>query len=196
MASKLTGLVDNFPGSTLDATKWAPINTAPTTLSDNQYGFPCTTSYPEIQTVTTWDLTSSQLSLGVTPPDLVAGVGMAVAAQQNASNSISWVLQVATGGSALLIARKIVASVSTDLTRLVYDAGAHGWWRLREQNGYAYWDTSPNGQFWQNQYSTPTTGLDLSNITVRILCGTTGEASWVLYGDGLYGDGIYGGGSG
>ncbi|MEU0469923.1 hypothetical protein ABZ215_38500 [Amycolatopsis sp. NPDC006131] len=170
MAEKTVALKDTFPGSTLDPAKWATLNGAPTYLSDNRAELPCTASIPEIRSVALWDLTSSQFSVKVTPPPLTPGVAVALALEQNPTNHVSFLLEVGDGGDAVFIPRKVVAGNTTDV-RVPYDQKAHVFWRLREQNGYVAWETSPNGQFWELQRHEAVGALDLSLVTVRFLCG-------------------------
>jgi hypothetical protein len=170
--AKLASLVDNFPGSTIDDTKWSVLNGAPTSLSDNQAELPCLATYPELRSVDGWDLRSSQITAGFTPPTLTVGAGMALTLEQNSTNYVAWVLQTLVGNSVILCPRLSIAGVITDL-RLVYDTSVHTYWRIREQNGYLYWDTSPNGKFWVNQRYQASGALDVSTVSVRILCGVT-----------------------
>jgi hypothetical protein len=192
VVAKLATLVEPFAGSTLDTTRWTVANGAPTVLSDQGAQLPCTTSYPQI-TTTGWDVTNSHISGCFTPPTLVAGASLTLALQQASTTFVSWNLSIITGGTALLTARKTVSGTNDDVV-VSYDSTQHLWWRISEQNGYVHWETSPTGRMWIHQRSAPTSPIDLSNVTVLIQCGTTGEANWVAYGDGLYGDGVYGGG--
>lgn len=170
------------------------MNGAPTSLSDNRAELPCTVAFPEIQSAVAWDATSSYFQAGIQPPTMLAGSSMSMILQQDSNNHVCWHVESFTGETVVLTARLRVAGVNDD-ANLMYDSVQHAYWRIREVNGYVYWDTSPNGQYWTNQRYEPTTGLDLSAVTVRLVCGTTGEYAWVLYGDGGYGDGVYGGGT-
>jgi hypothetical protein len=54
-----------------------------------------------------------------------------------------------------------------------YDAVAHRWWRVREQAGMVYWETSPDGLDWSAHAAIPDPfGLDALDVRVGTECST------------------------
>jgi hypothetical protein len=60
---------------------------------------------------------------------------------------------------------------TTELASVAYDPAVHRWWRLREQQGMLFWETSPNGSAWTVHWSEP------SPITIRPAFAGMGVAS-------------------
>ena len=65
--------------------------------------------------------------------------------------------------------RKNLATNVT-LATIPYDEVAMRWWRLRNQAGFTYLDTSPDGAQWTEQHGVSDSELfDMTNVTARLL---------------------------
>lgn len=60
-------------------------------------------------------------------------------------------------------------------TATTFNAMRHKWFRIREDGGTVYWETSIDGEYWTERRSKTTT-LDLSNVIVKIGTGNYGGA--------------------
>jgi hypothetical protein len=63
-----------------------------------------------------------------------------------------------------------LAGVETDVYSEPYDATAHRWCRIREDQGTVYWEASPDGVNWTFLGSTLST-FDTTNSTIKIGAG-------------------------
>ena len=61
------------------------------------------------------------------------------------SNALQIVKEAGT-----LYFQKVVATTTTSVGSVAYNASTHLWWRIREANGTTYWDTSTDGDAWTN----------------------------------------------
>jgi hypothetical protein len=70
---------------------------------------------------------------------------------------------------------KYVAGIETDVvSAITYNSSTHAWWRIRENSGTTYWDTSSDGVTWTNMASTAN---PIAMTSVKIgLYGTTYQA--------------------
>lgn len=67
--------------------------------------------------------------------------------------------------------QKTVAGVNSDVASVTYSATNHRWWRLRENGGTTYWDTSPDGRSW-NQQTSLANPFAVTSVTVEFFAGT------------------------
>lgn len=146
--AKVSTLVDNFNDDEQNTALWGytsmvrevngRIEIRPS--SNLAGGFGCTS-------VTTWDLTDSEMRIELVKPLHTGGPesGMAAAAAGEAVQ-----ISVRDGELECL---QLVASVWTVLEHVPYDRVQHRWLRLRERAGITYWEASPDAVTWQTIHS-------------------------------------------
>lgn len=110
---------------------------------------PCTTDYSAYASATSYSLAGAQVACRVYPP---AAGGAAVEAlaevlvlTSTGGTDAGFSLNAKTG-QLKLISR--VGYADPGEVALAYDPAAHAWVRLREGEGFLYWDTSPDGRTW------------------------------------------------
>jgi hypothetical protein len=59
-------------------------------------------------------------------------------------------LQIALANGGLQF-KKVLNNQHTYILNVAHDPAAHAFWRIREEAGITYWDTSPDGTQWKNQ---------------------------------------------
>ncbi|HEY0035991.1 MAG TPA: vanadium-dependent haloperoxidase [Longimicrobium sp.] len=64
-----------------------------------------------------------------------------------------------------------INGVHTVPASVPYDAAAHRWWRIRENGGTTFWETSPDGCAWSLLYSAPNP-VPLDRVTPVLAAGT------------------------
>lgn len=140
----------------------------------------------------TYSLAESSFTIKVNP---LIGSGVA-------PNDFHVMLFVSTGNyvefhlsAELLIMRLNVAGVVTE-TSIQYAQTQQLWWRIREERGMLYWETSPEGKFWTVvRQALRAENLDVSSIIVKLGNPYSHAASIVLTGSAYslrpYGVGPY-----
>lgn len=166
MAAKLSTFKDNF--ATASTTKWGGYGTNPSVVAGQLKIVP-TAAYPGIYSATTWDFTSSALSVNlVQAPNVGNGTSsITMNVSPSTNNSISILVEGTN-----LVFRETVANVKSD-TSIAYSAVNHKWLRIREASGSVFWDTSPDGLNWTQQRTKSTT-LVLTTVTINIFAGFYG----------------------
>jgi len=167
---KIATLVDSFTTNDLSALWGNSVGTV--TWSTGQVAIKCDTSYDSyLEASSTYDLTSSAMYAKVSP--YIAG-----------SAATSILLGVSTGnnllfgyaGGSLGVYGNINGN-QTNLFTTTYSATSHAWWRVRESGGTTYFDTSPDGTTWSNQYSVAdyVFGFPLTELNATIQAGDYGS---------------------
>lgn len=160
--NKMTTLTDDF--TTKNSTNWWFDSTV--TVSGN-VSIPVTSAYPGMGSNTTYDLTGSEAYLQTVQR---ANAG-------NGSVDTQWLL-AADGGNLLkwivegtsIMAIYVVNGTSTTAFTATYSATTHAWWRIREQSGTTYFDTSTDGSTWTNRASL-LNPFPLTAMYVNIMAG-------------------------
>jgi hypothetical protein len=177
---KIGALSDSFLSNDL-ATTWSG-STGTVVWSSGQVAIKCDTSYDSyLKAAATYDLTGSSFYAKVAP--YIAGF---------AATNIQ--LQVSTGNNILfgysggqLAVYSNINGAQSNLFSTAYSATAHAWWRVRESGGSVFFDTSPDGATWTNQYSAAdyVFGFPLTQLNVTFQCGDYGGdpagTSYVYY---------------
>lgn len=197
--AKLEALKEPFSGSVLDPAKWS-VSGSPI-MADDHLKMSVGTSGSSISTVAQYDLTNSQVSakLDVQSPDAATRVNFTITV--DAANKLEFVLV-----ENVLHTKLIRNGVVSDTT-FEFDPDVQLWWRIREKDGLAYWDTSLDGAKWTN-LRIAAHQMDIRfvefSLSTRISIGTGfgygpfggipfgGGLSPCDYGVGLYDTGIYG----
>lgn len=78
-------------------------------------------------------------------------------------------------GSTLYL-RKLEGGSQTTVTTVSYNSITHKYWRLREENGSLYWDTSPDGSSWTQQ-ATSSHSFAVTAMRLQFFAGYWGTES-------------------
>jgi hypothetical protein len=169
---KAITLVDSFGDNATDPAKWnsfGPVQEVNQRL-EIRPASGVTNSYGGYASVSTYDLTGSQVSVEVLralrygPLDSTESYLHV----QNAAGDALY-FKVSVG---LLYCTKVPAGAgsSTHLAELPYDPNRHRWMRIREQLGILYFEYSADGSDWTLLVSVPTP-FSVSAVTVEIAAG-------------------------
>ena len=145
--AKAHTLSDNFNDNSTDTSKWSPFGVHAEVnqrlelrldgLSKTASGYTSTATY---------DLTGSSFKLEVIQtlrPVLGARTFFRAFVTEEA-DEVGILVE-----NGLLHCGQTVAGTRTALASMPYDAARHLWWRLREDSGTTYWETSGDGKSWQ-----------------------------------------------
>lgn len=158
-----TTLVDDF--ATQDNAKWT--YSGPT-VSGGQLRIVPTASYPNVYSVASHDLTSSQflVQLVQNTPVGTGATEVYISVRLGNGDGINFVIE--GGTSSNMTMRETVSGIDSDTTA-TYTSDIQ-WFRIRESSGTVYWETSTNGASWTTQRSKSTT-LTLTAIHAELMCG-------------------------
>lgn len=158
-------LTDNF---TVESQQWMSWSSN-VRVSSGRLMLDNTRVYSQLTSSDLYDLENSSVCARAYPSRAASGnetflsVGGTEALWKRNNN-----LEIAVSGSSLFL-RLIVATTVTD-TVIPYDATAHAWWRIREDAGTVYWETSPDGATWTTRRSAATP-FPLDVMRVRLYAG-------------------------
>jgi len=162
ITQKLEDLQDNFPGSSVDTTKWTAYNNATVasstlTLTDTA----SSTLYSGIQSNVLYDLTGSYLLAHCTNGGLQATSTQAMILVQISANNTA-ALIINNGN---LIAQSQVAGSYVNQGTIAWVGATMSWLRIRESGGTIFWDYSADGLTWTNLASfTKPVGWDITQV--------------------------------
>ncbi|MHB8418081.1 MAG: hypothetical protein ACYDCL_08390 [Myxococcales bacterium] len=178
-----SALVDSFSFSAVDTAMWNPQTNAGGTVTEGlatlNLKLPANNSLDAQAAVWSnnlFDLTGSSIS--VEAPQTITSGGNAdedFAVMIDRNNSVGWYLDSGT-----LSAIYIIGGTQTVLTSLTYAPPPYTYlyWRIREDSGAVYWDTSSDGSTWTNQASVADSALfSLQACTVELYSETYGNLS-------------------
>jgi hypothetical protein len=164
----MSALVDNFDSSVFNNVTWDGSTTGVVSASGGRGVIPCTSAYPSIGTVSTYDLTNAGAFAQFTPPPVGAGSReMFLQLSADANDQLQW----ARSGSTFA-PHYSVAGVWSQGPSISYSS-ATAWWRIRNANGNVIWETSPDGFAWTAQWTVPSP-FSVTNMTVNVICGYWG----------------------
>ena len=159
LAGSMSTLTDPFNITSLNTGKWTQFTSGGATMSYTSGG--ASTVYPASTTASTdgditsnvpYNLTGSYAAVQVlaiansgSPTDVDNSLRLHDA---GGTNQLTFLVEAGT-----LYAQQIVAGTQTNLHSAAYSSSTHKWWRIREQSGTIYWDTSSDGITWTNFYS-------------------------------------------
>lgn len=169
--AKFNTLVDAFPGTSLDGTKWA--SSSGITVSGGTLRIPLTSGYPWAKTVND-DLTSSSVLIQATNSAWATTFEFYFQAKIDNSNMIGFEVY----RSNTLSFTHMIGGTNTPAGSVTYDLTAHKWLRLRESSGVVYWDASPDAVVWTNLASATTT-LNFSTCYITIQGGDSANGTSV-----------------
>jgi hypothetical protein len=143
----MESLTDNFPGSSVDATKWTAFGTA--TVASNTLTLTDTansTAYSGIQSLKTYDLTGSYLLAHLTNGgSQFASTQAFIQVSLDANNSLALILN-----NGNLLAQTDVAGSFVTRGSIAWVGATMSWLRIRESGGTIFWDYSADGSTWTN----------------------------------------------
>src|ERR1044071_2714659 len=153
---------DDF--SSLNTSLWTSVP-APFTVSGGVLNLPASSTFNEMSTSQSHDLTNSSASIKFTQfPNLGNGttqVGFTV--YRNGNNSI----QIVRGGGGINVTYK--STGNSDVVTSLYPGYNDYAWRIRHLNGWIYIETSIDGARWINRHSFASS-VNWTNSAVRIYC--------------------------
>lgn len=184
--TKLAYLRDNFDAVALDSTKWTSTG-AGVALVDGALRLTPDNAYSTVTSIRRYDLTQSQVVARIDTMGAGETREFTLAAKVDSNAEVSFYQH----GNSLTF-RLRVGGANNDVS---IDIPADGYWRIREADGVAYWDTSEDGIVWTTQ-RTQAHGLTLTSVQLFLRCGFFGSLTGPTYGGGTYGGGLFGGVSG
>lgn len=147
-------LQDGFDDGAVDPGLW-PQSYGDPVVAGGRGRVPCTAGYAALRSASGYSLAWSQVSARVIPP---AAGGASTAAcsllvlSSTPGTDAGFLIDGAQGAMGLYL-REGYADGSALFPS--YDAVAHAWLRLREDDGSLYWETSPDGRAWTVRRTAP-----------------------------------------
>lgn len=166
MAEKAHYFYDDF--TFFDGSKWWVTNPITGVVSAGQMQLVPTDGYNYVNSAEKWDLVNSHIELKLIQ-NANAGLGSisnSIIARINANNSVEFDIR-GGGVGATITCRETVLGVSDEFSFL-YDPVIHIWFRIRENLGTIFWETSINGLSWTLRWSKET-ALSLVSVDIRFM---------------------------
>lgn len=166
-------LFDDF--ATEDTGTWTGYADSSVNVVSGQLVIDCTASYPTLYTTATYDATGGKAQVEVVQAASDGGgtTGTYFQLVADASNNVEMCVE-----NGNLIARKKVATVTTDITSTTYNSSTHRWWRIREASGTTYWDYSSDRVTWNNLTSA-SNPITVTAVTVTLFSGFYGSETGI-----------------
>lgn len=168
----MTSLFDTFAGQ--DTTKWSGWGMT-AMVSAGRLQVSNLSTYPALTSSSTYTMRGSSLCARV-----YAGTG--TASNSNimsvggtlASHTAANTVQILYRQGLIVFRIRDGGGVASDLS-MSYSASVHAWWRIREDGGTLYWETSSDGSTWvpRRTIATPA-ALPLDAVRVRLYAGNDG----------------------
>jgi hypothetical protein len=165
-------LSDNFNDNSRNTALWN-ISTDTGTIAETEGQLVITPAsnnpgnpYDGYVSVNTYNLTGSEITVqAVQGVAFTTGVEQVLSLYITSANSMSMLYSNNNIGLRLR-----TANVNNDTFVSRNDTNMR-WWRIRELNGFIYWDTSPNGLTWTNRRTAAAT-FAVTSLTVSLSAGT------------------------
>ena len=174
--AKAHTLVDNFNDDATDAAKWTVVTTTsppPDRIREVngrvevRAAGNATSNYAKYVSLTTYDLTDSEVSIELVHPlRAIGGTLTFLSATKDASNEVDVHVTVGSVG-----AWQRVAGTGSYLVLVPYDPKRHRWLRLRQREATTYWETSPDGMAWETLYG-KANPFALTTVSLEFGAGT------------------------
>lgn len=169
MPDKAQYLYDDFSGT---SGLWSVSDAVTGVVTGGQMRLVPTASYDYVESVSEWDFRKSYVSFELVQ-NASAGLGsitttLTVDADGSFTDLVEFEIEGGTGlfGTRSFTMRELVGGVASNTTASTAD----DWFRLREDLGVVYWETSVDGVTWTLRRQR-TTSLDLSTARVRMVAG-------------------------
>jgi len=170
-------LQDDFNDGTLDTTIWdvfkaSTVNVAETNgeLLMELPDMPAESPWVSVQSKETYDLTGCsvfvQVLEGLTTDE--SYTSLQLIAGSEFIEIVRW--------NGYLRFKRVLGGVHEELSIVSHDLVDHAYWRMREQDGTTYWDTSPDGKSWQN-WAMAENPVPVTSLRVILAAGTPTGAS-------------------
>lgn len=141
-------LSDRFDAGVLDPARW-PASYGDPVVQGGRLRVPCTTGYAACASASVYRLADAQVACRAYPPAVGGAVAEALAEilviTAVGGTDAGFSLNAATG-QLRLVTR--VGYADPGEVVLSYSPTVHAWVRLRDGDGFLYWDTSPDGVTW------------------------------------------------
>jgi hypothetical protein len=154
MTEKIATLVETFQSTPLSPTVWEVIG-APS-LSDGQFKLG---PGQGLRSRNTYDLVYSEIFMAV-------GVDGKTNFLMSVSDAYGGVISVELLDGVLYF-RLVSNGVATDVN-VAYDPELHLYWKIRERDSIAYWETSADGSLWTVERQ-DSHGIDASNVQFLLM---------------------------
>lgn len=182
----LENQTDNFPGSSLDATKWYDNTQSGGTqsVSSNAVTLTAPASTPgalaEVETQKRYNLTGSHALVSATVTQVASANAEAILVVYHDEYGNQLQLGVINGN---LVGSYQIAGAQTDVASVSYNATTMKWWRIRESGGTIYYDYAADGNNWTNlttvAVSTMVWGITLVRSSVAVYDGDSAASNEV-----------------
>lgn len=174
---------DDFSTSIATSGKWYTTNVATGVVNNGLLRIKPTATYDYVGSSLSYDLTDSYIGFKLAQ-NCILGVGTNTITLTARTDSLNLVEFDISGGRTLangatITMREKSAGSNSD-TNFVYDPAVHVWFRIREEAGTLYWETSTDAVTWTVQRSKATT-LDLTAIEVLMSGGYWGAEAGTTF---------------
>jgi hypothetical protein len=162
----------------LDSTKWPDSTAGVVWDAAGRVKLPCTSSYERIATsisLGNFFLTGSGIQAQITPPSFGNG-GREIWLEVSRVGVVNQDKLSMCYSGGYLVARQTVGGSTQSQTTAYYAAGTHAFWRIREQGGTVYFETSPDGSTW-NPFWSVAPAFAITNVWASVRCGYFGTES-------------------
>lgn len=174
---KTNTLIDDFNGTSLNASLWDNFVSAGTTFTVNNevdFAMVGTSGFAGLTTHVPYDATNSAISYQLVDAGIQTWVSKEISfglyANGTATNSVYAIVGDGGGTADAMSFYKKVAGVQTQLWSAAYDAVNHMYQRITEASGTLTFDTSADGLSWTTRW-TGTTPVTLSNVVPQFNIG-------------------------
>lgn len=165
---QLSSLRDNFNDNSLGAI-WTETQTGTTTVTEQNFrqeiALPAVAGASDYGDIFSgnYDFTGSYLYIEtIEHPSTSTNANSAMYVHTDSNNWFRWVKEAST-----LYAQRNNAGVQATLFSVAFSSTDHKWWRIREDRGVVYYDTSPDRYTWTN-HTTYTHGMTITAMKALI----------------------------
>lgn len=167
--AKLAALIDDFQDGVINPSLWTA--TGPVSESGGRIHITPNTSYPLLSSLTTYDMTESQIvaRIAATTSNGSTGTLESTLLIQDALTNRAGIRKQGSNLQCI----KYVGGVFTTVYTTAYNPSLHVFWRMRESGGLFYWDVSAAGTSWTNLFNTTvaTNLFPVNNVVAGMYAG-------------------------
>ena len=172
---KMSTLQDSFPGTSVNATLWNsfPSSGGSVSVSGGLLSLTDTAStaaFSVLQSVSTYDLTSSYLYVQLASAGTQATNTLALMKMQVDANTS---VQILVQNGTIAAQHQVTGAYGALLGSQTYSAATHKWLRIRESGGTLFYEYSADGNTWSTLYS-EANPFPLVSLQVSLQEGSTG----------------------
>jgi hypothetical protein len=170
----LQRLVDAFPGSSLDTSKWTQAS-GTTTVASGKATLDAATTYTTQTSAHRHDARGShvlaefEMPTGTSTGSLQAGFRVDLSGTTGSSSDY---VQIMRQGVGSLQVQKREGAVTTHTESIAYSQTDHRWLRIRFDASQVHFETSPDGGTWSEPFTaTSLPSWDLGDVVVHVFAG-------------------------